>query len=581
MLFFHRELFETGFLGVDIFFVISGYLMFAHNSNLTGWSEVVDFCRRRLKRIYPSLVVSLPFFLLFSYFFLSQSAFEQAVTSLHLTLLSVQNFFFLSEIDYFQPEIVSPTVHFWSIAVEVQFYAVFAVMLFFPKSMRKPLALLAGFVSFVLYSQYSHTLAAFYLLPFRIWEFVAPMAVLLVRDRLGLLRSATMTWIMICIGIAAIGWAMEVGSRELVVLGASLFAVFASHIKFRKSRVLDSAARLTYEGYLTHLLFVGFSPALYLFGTAISAFFLERLSRLRLAMLGSILLLVCGTFSIQTSRLQNVFSERALLFERYEMDNSVFSELYESAYSQLQAYTVPTSLDDETQELEVEDNSILVLGDSFAGEFFLSLSEEKFLRSRAYYYSVRMNCLDQNETQRSRLLGFLETNSSKISAVFMDANYTKETCDDGTKASSVGGLKFAVSTFSERNIPVVVAEPRPFFPGPIDFNFVDRAIVSSKPGTAIEVADQVRERAFAERQLNLEYRKAVTELLNGNVHIFPFPDLLCSEAKERCKVLLDDGSKVVFDYGHVSSLWLPNLTEGLVKFIAETELGTLLLRKPN
>ncbi len=180
VLFFHADIGCTGgFVGVDIFFVISGYLI----SSLilrdldAGKFSIVNFWERRVRRILPALAVVVisclvaGWFLLFpkDYQALGQSALAQALLS--------SNIYFWRQSGYFEQSAdVKPLLHTWSLAVEEQFYLFFPFLLiainrFFRKSLVQVI-LIIGAASFILsvYGTYKHPSATFYLLPARAWE---------------------------------------------------------------------------------------------------------------------------------------------------------------------------------------------------------------------------------------------------------------------------------------------------------------------------------------------------------------------------------------------------------------------------
>lgn len=168
-----------GFAGVDVFFVISGYLITSiiHTEYLSGHFSFAHFYRRRALRLLPPLFLVLFATLVCGYFFLLPSALHELGKSTLAATFFSSNFYFWSQSGYFEGSAdLQPLLHTWSLAVEEQFYLVFPLLLFaILKWCRKyltwALVLMAigSFVLSVIAVQKSPN-AAFYWLPFRAWE---------------------------------------------------------------------------------------------------------------------------------------------------------------------------------------------------------------------------------------------------------------------------------------------------------------------------------------------------------------------------------------------------------------------------
>lgn len=185
VIFFHAgiELFSGGFVGVDIFFVISGYListiiMSQLSSNTFNLKE---FYIRRARRILPALFFIMVICLPFSFLLLAPSKLLEFGRSLTAVSIFSSNFLFWSESGYFGNDAeLKPLLHTWSLAVEEQFYIFFPIFLAicwrFGLKIIITLIILISIVSLLL--AYWATLAdyekivsgAFFLLPTRIWE---------------------------------------------------------------------------------------------------------------------------------------------------------------------------------------------------------------------------------------------------------------------------------------------------------------------------------------------------------------------------------------------------------------------------
>ena len=114
-----------GFVGVDIFFVISGYLITGIILNELKHNEfsLVNFYNRRIKRIFPALLLTLLTTLIFGWFTLYSDEFKQLLKHTAGATVFISNFILLNEVNYFDNEAsTKPLLHLWSLGIEEQFY---------------------------------------------------------------------------------------------------------------------------------------------------------------------------------------------------------------------------------------------------------------------------------------------------------------------------------------------------------------------------------------------------------------------------------------------------------------------------
>lgn len=171
------ELIHGGFIGVDIFFVISGFLisriiLLELGENCFSFS---NFYRRRIVRIFPALLITLIPFVLFGWLVLSPEEFRQLSKHTLGGATFTSNFMYLSESGYFDnASITKPLLHLWSLSIEEQFYIIWPLLIVF--AFKRKLLLLVIFL--VLLSSFafniylsSHSLAIdFYSPATRFWE---------------------------------------------------------------------------------------------------------------------------------------------------------------------------------------------------------------------------------------------------------------------------------------------------------------------------------------------------------------------------------------------------------------------------
>ena len=178
---FNLDFLLGGYIGVDIFFVISGYLITSIiiSELKAGLFSVTDFYERRLRRLGPAfalmLIVSLPL----AYFTLMPTMLIEYMNSVIYALVFFSNYFFYnSEIEYGLEEgIYHPLLHSWSLSIEWQFYILFPIILIslykYSKKFAFVLLLIIFFISITLSIFYSsNNSLVFYMIQFRVWELV-------------------------------------------------------------------------------------------------------------------------------------------------------------------------------------------------------------------------------------------------------------------------------------------------------------------------------------------------------------------------------------------------------------------------
>ena len=185
VLLFHFQLlhFSGGFAGVDVFFVISGYLMAAilypqvYQNNL----NLFAFYNSRIRRVAPALIALVFILFVFGCFFLIRLDFNELLTESRYAATFRYNLKY-SDFDYFGRSVNEHwLMHTWTLGIEFQFYILFPVILFAINKITKikkqvvNILLAISIVSFLamLYKLSVSPQKAFFLLQYRIWEFLA------------------------------------------------------------------------------------------------------------------------------------------------------------------------------------------------------------------------------------------------------------------------------------------------------------------------------------------------------------------------------------------------------------------------
>lgn len=262
---------KGGFLGVDIFFVISGYLI--TSILLTGLETkdltLMNFYERRARRILPILLFVITTSIPLSWFFLLPSEFQQYSWQTLSSIFSVSNFYFWTEDSYWAAEsILKPLLHTWSLGVEEQFYLFMPLLLLFiiKQNLRQirylfyTLAIVSLIASHYMSSEYAQS--SFYLLPFRAWELLIGASIATLRDRkLSNLKFPFFPSLGLAVVLACFFFFDENTLHPsfytlIPTLGVGLVILFANPkdpiTNFLQNRVVVAIGLISYGLYLWH-----------------------------------------------------------------------------------------------------------------------------------------------------------------------------------------------------------------------------------------------------------------------------------------------------------------------------------------
>lgn len=176
VLLFHiwPKYFSFGYVGVDIFFVLSGYLItqIIYTKLELNTFSLKEFYRNRIRRIFPALIVVLTATLLIGYLFMFPSELEQLGRHVKSSAFFYENFRLIGEVGYWdESATLKPLLHFWSLAIEEQFYIFWPLILIFLHKIRLNIVLTLSILFLILFSipiifeidKFYHTLS-------RAWE---------------------------------------------------------------------------------------------------------------------------------------------------------------------------------------------------------------------------------------------------------------------------------------------------------------------------------------------------------------------------------------------------------------------------
>lgn len=304
------EYLPGGYIGVDVFFVISGFLISSvlFDSLKNNAFCLGDFYSRRIKRIFPALLLTLLTLLILGWFFFIPEDYEKLGKHIFSGAVFVSNIVSLSEFGYFDEAAeYKPLLHLWSLGIEEQFYIIWPILLWCAWRLKislrilLPALLICSFALNIYRSSYNSSFA-FFSLQARAWE-------LLLGAGIGYLSIEQNKWrikfkqldksLFTLIGLALLFWGCVILNKTsafpgwwalVPTIGAALIIVAGPQSWINRvllaARPLVAIGLISYPLYLWHWallsflnIILGHVPSLALRGTAVTAsFFLAWLT---------------------------------------------------------------------------------------------------------------------------------------------------------------------------------------------------------------------------------------------------------------------------------------------------------------
>lgn len=275
------QTFGGGFVGVDVFFVISGYLIttIILNDLEQGKFSIVNFYERRARRILPALFFVMFACLPLAWLWLLPEDMKSFSQSLVAVPAFLSNVLFWRTSGYFDGAAeLKPLLHTWSLAVEEQYYVIFPLFLALTWGLRKHivLALLGVFFALSLaaahWGSFAKPAAAFYLLPTRGWELLFGVFVAFYLYRTRKADTQPSSEIASLLGVVLILYAVFAFSEQtpfpslytlVPTLGTALIILFGTQStmvgKLLGHKLLVGIGLISYSAYLWHQPLIAFA----------------------------------------------------------------------------------------------------------------------------------------------------------------------------------------------------------------------------------------------------------------------------------------------------------------------------------
>lgn len=471
-----NELFSGGFVGVDVFFVISGYLITTILIEDIGNNRfsIVNFYERRARRILPALFFVMLVCTPFAWMWMLPSQMKDFSQSLIAVSLFASNILFWLESGYFEASAEEkPLLHTWSLAVEEQYYLLFPIFLLltwrFGKNRVFWMIIVLAAISLVLseWGLRNKPVANFYLATTRAWELLAGSIAAFVVQKHGVQSNNAFS----LIGLVAIIFAIFAYDESIPfpsvyalvpVLGVVLLVMFADKetyvAKFLSAKIFVGIGLISYSAYLWHQPLFAFARIRMIRGPSyefllllsvvsiVLAFFSwkyiekpyrkngvlcsSKASLSSAALSGFTLFMVFGFAGVTSDG----FEERFSIIADGDVNSSDFFDYMNSQYVDCEPREIAENAlvwegvlrCKQTRE---GDSDWVLLGDSHAEHLFLGLAEA-FPSKNIVYYILGENPYFQNESFRSIFTTLMSSDSPQ--KIFLTMHYVEraKTSDD-------------------------------------------------------------------------------------------------------------------------------------------------------
>ena len=295
--FFEINFFSGGFLGVDIFFVISGYLISSIIFLEIKYKKklnVLNFFERRIRRILPALFFIIFISIFFAYSILSPLHLIDFVKSIIASIFFFSNLYFIVD-DYNSPaSILKPLLHTWSLSIEEQFYLFFPFWIIFIFKFFKKyffqitiFTVIISLVSAHIFSFYDPS-KNFYILSSRIWEFLlgTMVAKIEISRNYSKNKYVLINKILPFLGILLILFSIFFFNEQiahpsiytLIPIIGVIIIIFSKRgnliNKILSNKILTSIGVISYSMYLWHYIIFSFAAHAHLYHDKVSKKFI-------------------------------------------------------------------------------------------------------------------------------------------------------------------------------------------------------------------------------------------------------------------------------------------------------------------
>jgi peptidoglycan/LPS O-acetylase OafA/YrhL len=571
---FGHQPFKGGFIGVDIFFVISGYLITSiilKELITTGSFSYKHFYERRIRRILPALLLVMLVSLPFAWIYLLPSSFIDFSKSILYSLGFSSNFYFhYSGQEYGAMDaLYKPFLHTWSLSVEEQFYIFFPIILLLTFKYFKKYLIHILVISFTIslglsdWGSKNYPSVTFYFLHTRVWELLAGSILAYFEITFGYRsRNQKLNYILPSIGLILIGYSILFFENKIFyplfytlspIIGVCLIIWFSHKdeiiTKLLSTKLFVGIGLISYSLYLWHYPVFAFvkinefasgdlSKKLFLIPlllmlSIISFFLVEKKFRERKFDFRKLLipivisyftLILLNLIVLQKEGFSHRFENLKKINKNYNPDNFFLRE----------KIALKNSTNTDKKSFDENKFKLLIIGDSHGGDLFNTLSLNKSLFNEIDFVFIGKN-LEDILSQDKNLL-------KESDGILFSYRWDEKKLEDFkkliTKFKNFKKNIILTSRTNEYKAPSklytlldykVLFEKQKFDYFGLKVLYFNNRLIHSKSNVNIELIELSKKQKFL--FLNKE-------------------DYMCDLSKKECDYIDENGNKIFYDYGH-------------------------------
>jgi len=592
---FGSQFSKGGFIGVDIFFVISGYLITSiilKELVTTGSFSFKHFYERRIRRILPALLFVMLVSLPFAWMYLLPSNLIDFSKSILFSLGFSSNFYFhySGQVYGATDGLLKPFLHTWSLSVEEQFYILFPIVLLITfKFIRKYLiyVLIIGFIislGLAEWTSRNYPSASFYFLHARIWELIAGSILAYFEIIKGhRSKNQLLNLILPTIGLLLIGYSIIFFDDNIFhpsfytlfpIIGVCLIIWFSNKdeliTKILSTKLFVGVGLISYSLYLWHYPIFAFARTTHVFKDN----FIKELSAGLIILFLSIL-----TYYLFERPARNKKNKFKVILSIITISISVliifnFTTIKKNGYKNRFYFSKFYSLDrlsyvKDSKNFEIDYNydnydnrkNVLIVGNSHAEDVLKILSKTN-LKNKIYFnltspkvrkddYNYQISYLHDYFVEKKAIIDFydgnffdhLEKQYENSDLIIFSTQY---------QSNDLKILDNLIKKIKKDKKKIII------FDNALEqttnrFNRLDYYIYKHKKFPEKNTLKNIEEKMFKDLKNKKDINKKINLIAKrNNIFLVKREKIFCNFEEKRCPSVTEEGYKIYYDYGHIT-----------------------------